>query len=44
MKGLKSFFNKRNMMGILISGLAGFLVLSLTGLGDKVLTLINKYR
>ena len=44
MRNITKFFNKRNMAGILISGLAGFLVLSMTGLGAKVLTLINKYR
>ena len=36
-----SFLNKRNLVGILISGLAGFLVLTYTGLGGKILGMIN---
>ena len=38
------FFNKKNIAGILISGLVGFVALSLSGYGEKVLALINKYR
>jgi hypothetical protein len=44
MRKLKQFFNKRNAMGILVSGLAGFLVLSMTGLGDRVLAFVNNLR
>lgn len=44
MRNIRNFFNKRNMTGILISGLAGFLVLSMTGLGDRVLTFVNNLK
>jgi hypothetical protein len=37
-----NFLNKRNLVGILISGLAGFLVLTYTGLGGKILGMINR--
>jgi hypothetical protein len=42
MRKLKQFFNKRNATGILVSGLAGFLVLSMTGLGDRILAYYNQ--
>jgi hypothetical protein len=41
MRNLKTFFNKKNLVGILIAGLAGFLVLAYTGLGEKIISLIN---
>jgi len=44
MRKLKAFFNKRNATGILISGFAGFLVLSMTGLGSKILMYVNSLR
>lgn len=44
MRGLKRFFNKLNAVGILISGFAGFLVLSLSGLGSKILMYVNSLR
>lgn len=44
MRGLKRFFSKRNAVGILISGFAGFLVLSMTGLGSKILMYVNSLR
>jgi hypothetical protein len=37
-----NFLNKRNLVGILISGLAGFLVLTYTGLGGKILAMFNR--
>ena len=40
-RNIKMFFNKKNLVGILIAGLAGFLVLAYTGLGAKILTFIN---
>lgn len=44
MRNIRNFFNKRNMTGILISGLAGFLVLAMTGLGDRILTFVNNLK
>jgi len=44
MRKLKAFFSKKNIAGILVTGLAGYLVLSMTSLGAMVTGLINKYR
>lgn len=44
MQKLKRFFNKRNATGILVSGLAGFLLLSMTGLGDRILAYVNQLK
>jgi hypothetical protein len=41
MRKLRAFFNKRNMTGILVSGLAGFLALTYSGLGGKIVSFIN---
>jgi hypothetical protein len=41
MRNIKAFFNKKNLVGILIAGLAGFLVLAYTGLGQKLISFIN---
>ena len=40
---LKTFFTKRNTVGILVSGLAGFLALALLlpNLGNQVLGLVS---
>lgn len=43
MKKIKMFFNKRNTLGILISGAAGFLVLTMVpSIGQPLLNMFNK--
>lgn len=44
MRNLKIFFSKKNLVGILIAGLAGFLLLTYTGLGQRILDKINSMR
>lgn len=44
MNKIRRFFNKRNATGILISGLAGFLVLTYTGLGATILAYVEQMK